>query len=128
MKLLTPFSVIKDAISDIKRTKKKTDCKKVVLWYNVFMNNEYDHPDFYKSPMGVVYEKKPKKTYPHLYAVFLLDSHNTSWFWIREDGTCYWQHSRKNLDDDIIIDADNLQMDLFGEPILSKEFIMKAIL
>ena len=128
MKLLTPFSVIKDAISDIKRTKKKTDCKKVVLWYNVFMSNEYDHPDFYKSPMGVVYEKKPKKTYPHLYAVFLLDSHNTSWFWIREDGTCYWQHSRKNLDDDIFIDADNLQMDLFGEPILSKEFIMKAIL
>ena len=128
MKLLTPFSVIKDAISDIKRTKKKTDCKKVVLWYNVFMSNEYDHPDFYKSPMGVVYEKKPKKTYPHLYAVFLLDSHNTSWFWIREDGTCYWQHSRKNLDDDIFIDADNLQMDLFGEPILSKDFIMKAIL
>ena len=34
----------------------------------------------------------------------------------------------KNLDDDIFIDADNLQMDLFGEPILSKDFIMKAIL
>ena len=127
MKLLTPFSVIKDAISDIKRTKKKTDCKKVVLWYNVFMNNEYNHPDFYKSPNGVVYEKNPKITYPHLYRVFLLDSHNTSWFWIREDGTCYWQHTRKDKDM-VTEDADELQMDLFGKPILTKEFIMKAIL
>ena len=92
------------------------------------MNNEYNHPDFYKTPNGVVYEKNPKITYPHLYRVFLLDSHNTSWFWIREDGTCYWQHSRKNLDDDIFEDADQLQMDLFGKPILTKEFIMKAIL
>ncbi len=90
--------------------------------------SNYEHPNFYKSAMGVVYEKNPKKTYPHLYSVFLLDSHNTSWFWIREDGTCYWQHSRKNLDDDIFVDADNLQMDLFGKPVLSKEFIMKAIL
>jgi len=90
--------------------------------------SEYQHPDFYKSANGVVYEKNQKITYPHLYAVFLLDSHNTSWFYIREDKTCYWQHSRKELDDDIFVDADNLQMDLFGKPVLSKEFIMKAIL
>ena len=92
------------------------------------MHYEDINENFYKSPMGVVYEKKPKITYPHLYAVFLLDSHNTSWFWIREDGTCYWQHSRKELDDDIFVDADNLQMDLFGKPTLTKKFIMKAIL
>ena len=89
--------------------------------------SDYQHPNFYKSPMGVVYEKKPKITYPHLYAVFLLDSHNTSWFYIREDGTCYWEHTRKDKDK-VTVDADNLQMDLFGKPILSKEFIMKAIL
>ena len=89
--------------------------------------SDYQHSDFYKSPMGVVYEKKPKKTYPHLYNVFLLDSHNTSWFWIREDGTCYWEHTRKDKDK-VTEDADQLQLDLFGKPILSKEFIMKAIL
>ena len=89
--------------------------------------SNYEHPNFYKSPMGVVYEKKPKKTYPHLYGVFLLDSHNTSWFWIRKDGTCYWEHTRKDKDK-VTEDADNLQLDIFGEPILSKEFIMNAIL
>ena len=91
------------------------------------MSNEYNHPDFYKSPMGVVYEKKPKITYPHLYAVFLLDSHNTSWFWIRKDRTCYWEHTRKDKDK-VTEEAEGLQLDLFGKPILSKEFIMKAIL
>ena len=89
--------------------------------------SNYEHPNFYKSAMGVVYEKNPKKTYPHLYRVFLLDSHNTSWFWIRENGTCYWEHSRKDKDM-VTEDADNLQLDIFGEPILSKDFIMKAIL
>ena len=83
--------------------------------------------NFYRSPLGTVYEKKFKKTYPHLYAVFLLDSHNTSWFYMREDGTCYWEHSRKDKDK-VTKDADNLQMDLFGKPNLSKEFIMTAIL
>ena len=87
----------------------------------------YEHPNFYKSAMGVVYEKKPKKTYPHLYSVFLLDSHNTSWFWIREDGTCYWEHTRKDKDK-VTEEANNLQLDIFGKPLLSKEFIMKAIL
>ena len=83
--------------------------------------------NFYRSALGTVYEKNPKKTYPHLYAVFLLDSHNTSWFYIREDKTCYWEHTRKDKDK-VTEDADNLQLNIFGEPILSKDFIMKAIL
>ena len=33
-----------------------------------------------------------KREYPHLYAVFCLDSHNTSYFYIRENGTYYWLH------------------------------------
>ena len=89
-------------------------------------STNYEHPDFYKSPMGVVYEKNPKKTYPHLYGVFLLDSHNTSWFYIREDNTCYWEHTRKDKDK-VTTEADNLQLDLFGKPILSKDFIMTEI-
>ena len=63
-----------------------------------------------------------------LISVFLLDSHNTSYFWKREDGTYYWQHSRKELDDDLFVDADGLQLDMFGNPVLPKDFIMKAIL
>jgi len=34
-------------------------------------------PRFYRTGLGTVVEKNPKKTYPHLYGVFLLDSHNT---------------------------------------------------
>ena len=90
------------------------------------MDSEYNNPNFYKSAMGVVYEKNPKKTYPHLYSVILLDSHNTSWFWVREDKTCYWEHSRKGKDM-VTVEADNLQLDLFGEPILTKEFILRHI-
>ncbi len=63
-----------------------------------------------------------------LISVFLLDSHNTSYFWKREDNTYYWQHSRKELDDDLFVDADGVQLDLFGKPDLPKEFIMKEIL
>ena len=85
------------------------------------------NPNFYRTPLGTVVEKNPKKTYPHLYGVFLLTSHDTSWFWVREDGTCYWEHTRKDKDK-VTIEADGLQLDLFGEPILSKEFIMEAIL
>ena len=36
-------------------------------------------------------------------------------------------HCRKNKDD-VEVDADQIQLDLLGDPILSKEFIMKAIL
>tara|TARA_Y100000114_G_scaffold74336_1_gene68178 strand:- start:514 stop:786 length:273 start_codon:yes stop_codon:yes gene_type:complete len=85
------------------------------------------NPNFYRTPLGTVVEKNPKKTYPHLYGVFLLTSHDTSWFWVREDGTCYWEHTRKDKDK-VTVEADGLQLDLFGEPILSKEFIMEAIL
>ena len=68
-----------------------------------------------------------KVTYPNLISVFCLDSHNTSYFYKREDGTYYWLHSRKEKDD-LVVDADQIQLDMFGDPVLSKEFIMKAIL
>jgi hypothetical protein len=61
-------------------------------------------------------------------AMFTLDSHNTSYLYRREDNTYYWQHCRKEAEDDIFIDADVLQLELFGSPHLSKEFIMKSIL
>ena len=66
-------------------------------------------------------------TYPSLLHVACLDSHNTSYFYKREDGTYYWLHARKNKAD-VEVDADQVQLDLFDDPILSKEFIMKAIL
>ena len=56
-----------------------------------------------------------------------LDSHNTSYFFKREDGTYYWLHCRKGKDD-IEVNADIIQMDIFGKPDLSKDFIMKEIL
>jgi len=68
-----------------------------------------------------------KVTYPCVLHVACLDSHNTSYFYKREDGTYYWLHARKNKDD-VEVDADQLQLDLFDDPILSNEFIMKAIL
>ena len=61
-------------------------------------------------------------------AMFPIDSHNTSYLYRREDNTYYWQHCRKEAEDDIFLDVDGLQLDLFGKPILSKEFIMKEIL
>ena len=66
-------------------------------------------------------------TDPSLLHVACLDSHNTSYFYKREDKTYYWLHCRKNKDD-VEVDADQIQLDLFDDPILSKEFIMKAIL
>ena len=68
-----------------------------------------------------------KVTYPQVLHVICLDSHNTSYFYKRENGTYYWHHSRKN-NDDVYVDADQIQLDMFGDPYLSKEFIMKAIL
>ena len=67
-----------------------------------------------------------KREYPHLYAVFCLDTHNTSYFYIREDGTYYWLHSRKEKED-LIVDADGIQLDLLGDPILSNEWVLKEI-
>ena len=60
--------------------------------------------------------------------MFTIDSHNTSYLYRREDNTYYWEHCRKKAEDDLFIDVDQLQLDMFGDPILSKEFIMKAIL
>ena len=64
---------------------------------------------------------------PSLLHVACLDSHNTSYFYKREDGTYYWLHCRKNKDD-VEVDVDQLQLDMFGDPDLSNEFILKAIL
>ena len=68
-----------------------------------------------------------KVTYPCVLHVACIDSHNTSYFYKRENGTYYWLHARKNKDD-VEVDADQVQLDLFDDPILSNEFIMKAIL
>ena len=59
--------------------------------------------------------------------MFTLDSHNTSYIYRREDGTYYWQHSRKEAEDDLFVDADELQLELYDDPTLSTEYIMKAI-
>ena len=85
------------------------------------------NPNFYRSPQGVVYERNPKPKYPRVIAVFTPTSHDTSWLYCREDGTYYWEHARKNKDK-VIEDANGLQLDLFGKPELTKEFIMRAIL
>ena len=68
-----------------------------------------------------------KITYPQLLHVACLDSHNTSYFYKRENGTYYWLHARKNKDD-VCVDADMLQLDLLGDIILTKEQVMKEIL
>jgi len=68
-----------------------------------------------------------KITYPQLLHVACLDSHNTSYFYKRENGTYYWLHARKNKDD-VCVDADMLQLDLFGDIILTNEQVMKEIL
>ena len=68
-----------------------------------------------------------KITYPQVLHVACIDSHNTSYFYKRENGTYYWLHARKNKDD-VEVDADQVQLDLFDDPILSNEFILKAIL
>ena len=85
-----------------------------------------------KEPMyaGMGKSTKPdpnrKIEYPRVLHVLCIDSHNTSYFYEREDGTYYWLHARKNKDD-VEVDADQLQLDLFGEPILPREFLDKAI-
>ena len=68
-----------------------------------------------------------KVTYPCVLHVACLDSHNTSYFYKRENGTYYWLHARKNKDD-VCVDADMLQLDLFGDIILTNEQVMKEIL
>ena len=41
-------------------------------------------------------------------AMFTLDSHNTSYLYRREDNTYYWQHCRKEAEDDVFVDADTV--------------------
>ena len=67
-----------------------------------------------------------KIEYPQVLHVLCIDSHNTSFFYEREDGTYYWLHARKNKDD-VEVDVDGLQLDLFGEAILTRELLDKAI-
>ena len=66
-------------------------------------------------------------TDPSLLHVACLDSHNTSYFYKREDGTYYWLHCRKNKDD-VEVDVDQLQLDMFGDPDLSNNYILTEIL
>tara|TARA_B100000575_G_scaffold38538_1_gene26286 strand:+ start:284 stop:571 length:288 start_codon:yes stop_codon:yes gene_type:complete len=90
------------------------------------MKNEDINPNFYRSPLGVVHERNPKPKYPRVIALFTPTSHDTSWLYCREDGTYYWEHVRKNKDK-VTEDVNGLQLDLFGKPILTKEFIMRAL-
>ena len=57
-------------------------------------------------------------------AMFTIDSHNTSYLYRREDNTYYWQHCRKEAEDDLFVDVDGLQLDLFGKPILKNDWIL----
>ena len=68
-----------------------------------------------------------KREYPCVIALFTLDSHNTSYFYIRENSTYYWLHCRKG-EDDVEVDAHDIQIDLFGKPVLSNEWVLKEIL
>ena len=61
-------------------------------------------------------------------AMFTIDSHNTSYLYRREDNTYYWQHCRKEAEDDLFVDVDGLQLDLFGDPILHNDWVLEAIL
>ena len=60
--------------------------------------------------------------------MFPIDSHNTSYLYLREDGTYYWQHCRKEAEDEIFIDADGLQLDILGDPVFSDEWILGSII
>ena len=53
--------------------------------------------------------------------MFTIDSHNTSYLYRREDNTYYWQHCRKEAEDDLFVDADGLQLDLLGDPNSNKK-------
>ena len=64
-------------------------------------------------------------TDPSLLHVACLDSHNTSYFYKREDGTYYWLHCRKNKDD-VDVDADELQLDMLGDVELTNDQIREA--
>ena len=60
--------------------------------------------------------------------MFTIDSHNTSYLYRREDNTYYWQHCRKEAEDDLFVDADGLQLDILGDPVFSDEWILGSII
>ena len=62
---------------------------------------------------------------PSLLHVACLDSHNTSYFYKREDGTYYWLHCRKNKDG-VEVDADRIQLDMLGDVELTNDQIREA--
>ena len=37
------------------------------------------------------------------------------------------KHCRKEAEDDLFVDVDGLQLDLFGDPILHKDWILESI-
>ena len=61
-------------------------------------------------------------------AMFPITSHDTSYLYRREDNTYYWQHCRKEAEDDLFVDANGLQLDMFGKPDLPIDWIRKEIL
>ena len=103
------------------------------LLISIISNNKrfYDVPKIQTDGM-TEYEKRALnpcwQNKQECVAMFTLDSHNTSYLYRREDRTYYWQHCRKEAEDDIFVDADGLQLDMLGDPVLSKEWILKAIL
>ncbi len=108
----------------------------VVKGYDLFGDHGKNLPTPHgsgKTPMYANMGKSTKPdpnrkiTYPQLLHVACLDSHNTSYFYKRENGTYYWLHARKNKDD-VCVDADMLQLDLLGDIILTNEQVMKEIL
>ena len=54
--------------------------------------------------------------------------HFLPYLYRREDNTYYWQHCRKEAEDDLFVDADGLQLDMLGDPVFSNEWILKSIL
>ena len=108
----------------------------MVKGYDLFGSHGRDLPTPHGSGARPMYgdmgkscrpDPNRKIEYPHVVALFTIDSHNTSYFFKREDGTYYWLHCRKGKDD-VYVDADEMQLDLLGnDPILSTEYIMKAL-
>ena len=108
----------------------------MVKGYDLFGSHGRDLPTPHGSGKTPMYANMGKScrpdpnrkiTYPQLLHVACLDSHNTSYFYKRENGTYYWLHARKNKDD-VCVDADMLQLDLLGDIILTNEQVMKEIL
>ena len=55
------------------------------------------------------------------------DSHKQMTYIVEKMEQLLAQHCRKEAEDDLFVDADGLQLELLGDPVLSKEFIFKSI-